>query len=575
MASLRRAALLVSAVAVLAAAFTVLDPSPSEAKANIACSIGIAPGTAVTGALGIGNPVGDACEAITDPVLGLLPDPLDPLNDAVNAIGEGIFDQIASWASDGAVWLLGEVAKLTERTTSPHLLSKGFLRQYRQMALIGALMAALMCLFAVVESVGRGDGGMLWRVFLVNVPLAAIATSAAYVVVQLLIGVTDGLSEAVTQTTSADTAHFFKGSIEALGKVGAGAGAVAGTSANGPGVGTATGAGAGAVAVPLFVGFIASIVVAFAAFFVWIELLMRDAAIYVVALFMPLGIAASIWPRWASALRRTCELVIVVVFSKFVIVAIIALAASLLAHSGGEIEQVLAAGAMLLLACFAPFVLFKLVPFAEGAMSAAYNRSGAAGGAVQALHTASSVQMMRHAAHANWAMDAKRGGGTSAAGGGGSGNGGGGGSSASKGRPGGSGGGGGGASASEAAGASGGAGSAVALPVVAGTSAAKAGKAGGERLAASGTGQAASEGGSQPASERSEAKQAGGSQERTPRPSADGGSPPPTSAGNGAGASAEPTDARGGDSPTSAKPPRPSGDVGAAEKKTAGKEGKA
>ena len=131
---------------------------------------------------------------------------------------------------------------------------------------------------------------------------------------------------------------------------------------------------------PLFVAFLAAIVGAFAAFFVWLELLMRDAAVYVVALFMPLALAASIWPRWSGTLRRTAELLVVVIGSKFVIVSIVALAAALVAGGGGGVEHVLAASALMLLACFAPFVLLRLVPFAEGAMGAAYGRRSAAGG---------------------------------------------------------------------------------------------------------------------------------------------------------------------------------------------------
>lgn len=173
MAWLRRLAILGCAVAACAAALTFLDPDPPEAKANIACSIGVAPAAPITGALGIGNPVGDACEAITDPALGLPPNPLDPLKDAAESIGQGVFDQITSWAADGAVWLLGQVVVLTDKTTSPNLLSKGFLRQYREMASIATVLALLMLLFAVLESLGRGDSGMLVRVFLVNVPLAS------------------------------------------------------------------------------------------------------------------------------------------------------------------------------------------------------------------------------------------------------------------------------------------------------------------------------------------------------------------------------------------------------------------
>src|ERR1700712_125279 len=96
------------------------------------------------------------------------------------------------------------------------------------MASIAVVLALLMVLFAVLESLGRGDGGMLWRVLLINVPLAAIATSAAYVVVQLLIATTDGFSEAVTHSTAHDTRSFFKGAVEALAQAGGSVGAVAG-----------------------------------------------------------------------------------------------------------------------------------------------------------------------------------------------------------------------------------------------------------------------------------------------------------------------------------------------------------
>ena len=66
---------------------------------------------------------------------------------------------------------------------------------------------------------------------------------------------------------------------------------------------------------------------------------MRDAAVYVVALFMPLALAASIWPRWSGSLRRTAELLAVVIGSKFVIVSIISLAAGLVAENDGRVEH--------------------------------------------------------------------------------------------------------------------------------------------------------------------------------------------------------------------------------------------
>jgi hypothetical protein len=559
MSSLPRAASLLSATAILAAAICLAQPSPSPAEATSLPCVGISPAGAVSDAIGIGNPIGDACEAVTDPILGAASDKiLGPLKDAAASIGKGVFNQVTAWVADGAVWLVGEVAALSEKTTSPNLLSKGFLQQYRLMAMIAAFMAALMLIFAVFEALGRGDAGMLWRTFLVNVPLAAIATTAAYVVVQLLIATCDGLCVAISHSAGPDSKEFFKGAIEALAEAGASGGKAAEAAGAPPGATKA----AGSVAVPLFVGFIAAIVAAFAAFFVWIELLMRDAAIYVVALFMPLAIAASIWPRWVSALRRTCELLIVVVFSKFVIVAIIALAGSLLAKNEGAVEHVLAAGAMLLLACFAPFVLYKLVPFAEGATSAAFSRQSATSGAVRSVEFANSMMMVRRLSRSNW---------SSAASGeaGGSGNGGqgpgGGNRGSGKSDPGGVGGSGGG---------SGGPASPGTVPITAAAAAARSGRAGGERLAETGTAKEIGASGGDPgAAQQPEGSSSG---QTIPRPGRSevgqsSGAAQQSAGGESAGGDSaasrvpipEPKEASGGKSsgPTP-KPPRPTGEPG-------------
>jgi hypothetical protein len=314
------------------------------------------------------------------------------LGDIAGAVAQPIFDQIAAVTTEAATWVIGQITNLIDATTSPDLLSKGFVSRYTQMAGLAALLASAMLLLAVIEGLARGDMRLLGRAVLINLPLAFIATSAAYVVVQLLLGITDQLSHAMAQSTGEGTERFLHGASEGLSKVGA-----AGGLAAGPG-----GAAAGAAGVPVFAVIIAALVTIVGGFFVWMELLMRDAAIYVVALFLPMALAASIWPRWAGALRRTVELLIALIASKFVIVSIISLAAGLLAHNDGRFEHVLAAAALMLLACFSPLVLLKLVPFAEGAMASAYGRRAAAGAVVSGTQLMNSAQMMRSTARANW-----------------------------------------------------------------------------------------------------------------------------------------------------------------------------
>jgi hypothetical protein len=264
------------------------------------------------------------------------------------------------------------------------------------MAAIAAVMACAMLLLAILEGIAQGSAGLLARVVVVNVPLAFLGTSLAFAVVQLLLGVTDGLSAAVANASHHDSIRFFEAAIGDLGHLGGQPGAHVAAVGGATVPAGAAGEAEGAVAVPLFVGFVAAIVGAFAAFAVWLELVMRDAAVYAVSLFMPLALAASIWPRWTGALRRTGELLVAVIGSKFVIVAVVSLAASLVTEESGSVEHVLAAAALMCLACFSPFVLLRLIPFGEGAMAAAYGRRSAAGGAVGAMQVATDVQMLRN-----------------------------------------------------------------------------------------------------------------------------------------------------------------------------------
>ena len=92
------------------------------------------------------------------------------------------------------------------------------------MAAIAALLAAAMLLLAVLEGVAQGNAALLLRVVLVNLPLAFVATSVAYIVVQLLLVATDGLCHAIAAATHDNSQHFFAGAINGLGKAGGAAG---------------------------------------------------------------------------------------------------------------------------------------------------------------------------------------------------------------------------------------------------------------------------------------------------------------------------------------------------------------
>jgi hypothetical protein len=364
---------------------------------------------AVTGAGVVDCPnvpvVGQACDAgnaVLDNTAGRAANGVeDVVGGAAQAVGGGILDLIAKAVASAAVWFLHEIAGLVGATTQVHLTDitscgsshGGAARCYQPVSWFGhrygamwglATLFALGLLFVVVvESVLRGAIGVLVETALLKLPLAFVFTGAAIALTGMLLQLTDRMSTAIAGNVGSDAGDFFSAVGKTLAALGAG-----------------TGPGA-----PVFVVLLAALVIVVGALFVWLELLMRAASIYVVVFFLPFAFAALIWPRSAGVLRRVIELLLVLIFSKFVIVAILSLASGALGNapaSAAGVSQVFGGGAILLLAAFSPFALFKLVPFLEGtAVGGIAGRGAATVGAAAA--PAGPARVMRTTLASNWA----------------------------------------------------------------------------------------------------------------------------------------------------------------------------
>jgi len=104
----------------------------------------------------------------------------------------------------------------------------------------------------------------------------------------------------------------------------------------------------------------------------WLELLIRAAAVYVAVLFLPLALATLVWPAISHWCRRLVETLAALILSKFVIVATLSLAAGAVASGtagtgshGSGFSSVLAGGALLLMATFVPFAILRMIPAVE------------------------------------------------------------------------------------------------------------------------------------------------------------------------------------------------------------------
>lgn len=324
--------------------------------------VGVALG-AVVAAVTLAAP---APAAAAQPALPDLPGPCDlPLvgavcgvRDAVGAVGqavgtvpatlaEGAVGALATWVAAGAAGVLESAGRAILSGTRPQLSGTGeggrawFLQRYDDLALISLGLFAPMLILAVVHGVVLGSAALVWRA-VANLPVAALGTAAAVVVVEALLGAVDAASLFAARGLGADTENFLSG-IASL---------VAAPSLAGAGGTTAFGA------------VLLAVLMALVALVVWLELVVREAAVYLTVAFLPLGFATYIWPALSSWLRRLIEVVVALVLSKLVIVVALSLAGSALAAQEGFGALVGATG-MLLLAAFAPFALFKLIPVAS------------------------------------------------------------------------------------------------------------------------------------------------------------------------------------------------------------------
>lgn len=279
------------------------------------------------------------------PVVGC--DPAGSLaGDAAEVAAQGMLDASARWIAAGATTLLSRVTQIMSQTTSidlesPHGAANWFSEQFAWMRTLAGFVILPMVLVAAISAVVHQDPTRLLRAVGVDLPLAVVGTAVAIELTNRALQLTDLLSNQVSASLGGNVQQSLDAVIKAMDGL-AGAGSAAGG----------------------FVLMIGTLLVAFGALLVWIELLVRASAISVAVLFLPLALSGLLWPATARWARRMVEVLVALILSKFVIVAVISLAGGALA-SGDGLDSVLAGAALLLMAGFAPFALLRLVPIAE------------------------------------------------------------------------------------------------------------------------------------------------------------------------------------------------------------------
>jgi hypothetical protein len=190
----------------------------------------------------------------------------------------------------------------------------------------------------------RSDLALLLRAAFGYLPLAMLAIAIAGPMTTLLLSASDEMSSIVTAAAGRGSPSAFAGMVLA-----------------GIGIGHSP-----------FFGFLVAALGAIAALVLWLELVVREAAVYVIVLMLPLAFAAMVWPARRVWAIRAVELLIALILAKFAIVAVVVLGGTALAHVGvNSVGGAIAGIAMLLMATFAPWAMLRLLPFSEVASAVA------------------------------------------------------------------------------------------------------------------------------------------------------------------------------------------------------------
>lgn len=254
-------------------------------------------------------------------------------------------DVFTSWVADTAQWILGRVIGFIENSTTPTLDTAWFSERYRFMIGLAALVLVPMLLIATIRAIVTQDLGQLFRSFFLYLPIAILGTFAAVAITQTLLVITDSLSATVAENIAGDVSEIFDS------------------------VGSSLSSSVGGVApgAPSFAIFFGALLLIVGSFFVWLELLIRSAAVTAAVFFLPMILAGLVWPAAMRWTKRLIEILVALILSKFVIVAVISLATAALADpGGGGFGTVMGAAALMLMAAFSPFALLKLMPMVEG-----------------------------------------------------------------------------------------------------------------------------------------------------------------------------------------------------------------
>lgn len=269
---------------------------------------------------------------------------------------------LSAWVEEGAAHIMSQVPSLITARSGGG--TDWFAPYYQRMVNIEIVLLGLFLVLALIQGFLSNDPWMMVEAALIRVPVAIWVTAVATGLTGMLMSIVDDFSRymagGLSNNLSGLITHVTEAALAAAGGVAAG---------------VATGGGA-------FVVFLALLVVAVAGALLALEFVLREAAIYIVLLFVPLVAAARVWPMAEHVFRRLIELLVGLILLKLVVVSILVLGAAAFAASpfdagalpgDPQLVHILMGAVILVVAVLSPLALASLIPLGEHAAHQAFS----------------------------------------------------------------------------------------------------------------------------------------------------------------------------------------------------------
>ncbi|MCW2872379.1 MAG: putative integral rane protein [Streptomyces oryziradicis] len=246
---------------------------------------------------------------------------------------------LARGCADAAAWVITQLSKAVTKTAAVDFTNTTFLRQYAVVFAASTVLTLVLWLLAVAKRAVRGIPltealteaiGFLW--------LTVIASAFTPLILYTVVQAVDAVTTVIASGTSSNTDVFFGSFSNALSKD--------------------TNIGGGPIML-----IVVSLVSVLAAGVLWLELVIRAALLYVGAMLGTVVYSGLVDKNMWRHVKGWAGVMIAVIMVKPVIVIVLGLAGALSSSNGPDAFGAVVSGlAIILLAIFASFMIYRFVP---------------------------------------------------------------------------------------------------------------------------------------------------------------------------------------------------------------------